>query len=397
MPIRRLPAGIGRVDRDGGKNPLKPPVTAFDHSSQRRAGQAPDAVSSAPMRREHYFWLLQLLGWTGVALFIAVVNKLRVADMPLSGLCGIIGLAMTTVWRYWCKMRLRQGKRPAWQVATIAALAMGMIQAVTIALLDRALTGANWFEGSPMWLSMMSSFWIGVMLAWNVCYMAALSMRRNQRLEAEALLLESETLRLELLAKDAELRALQSQVNPHFFFNSLNSVRALVYQDVDNAANMIDRLATLMRYTLMSTFNDCVPLQRELEAVRAYLAIEQIRFEERLRVHVEIEPALAQATIPPMTLQTLVENAVKYGVERRTEGSEIRIIARQAGNCAVIEVANQGALLASSSSTQVGISNARKRLALAKGDDASLELLERDGWVRATLTFPLPQTIHHAV
>jgi len=341
------------------------------------------------MRREHYFWLLQVLGWSSVALFIAIVDKLKTADMPLSVLCGIIGLAMTAVWRSWCKFRLRRGKRMVWPAATIAAVTMGVIQAFIVALLDHVMTGANWFKGGPMWFLMLSLFWIGVMLAWNVCYMAALSLRRNQRLEAEALLLEAETLRLELLAKEAELRALQSQVNPHFFFNSLNSVRALMYQDVDNAANMIDRLATLMRYTLMSTFNDCVPLQHELEAVRAYLAIEQIRFEERLRMHVEIEPALAHATIPPMTLQTLVENAVKYGVERRTEGSEIRIVARRSGDCAMIEVANQGALLANSSSTQVGIGNARKRLALAKGAQASLDLSEQDGWVRATLRFPL--------
>jgi len=347
-----------------------------------------------PMKREHYFWLLQVLGWSGVTLFIAVVDKLKTADLPLSVLCGIVGLAMTSLWRSWCKLRLQRGKRMVWQVAVLAALTMGMIQAVAVALLDRAMTGANWFKGSAMWFTMLSSFWIGVMLAWNACYMAALSLRRNQRLEAEAFLLEAETLRLELLAKEAELRALQSQVNPHFFFNSLNSVRALMYEDVDNAANMIDRLATLMRYTLMSTFSDCVPLQQELDAVRAYLAIEQIRFEERLRMHFDIEPALAQATIPPMTLQTLVENAVKYGVERRTDGSEIRIVARQSGDCAMIEVANQGTLLANSSSTRVGISNARKRLALAKGEQARLDLSEQDGWVHATLTFP---TAHHAV
>ncbi|MTW10762.1 sensor histidine kinase [Pseudoduganella eburnea] len=341
------------------------------------------------MKREHYFWLLQVLGWTGVALFIAIVNKLRVMDMPLSGLCGIIGLAMTSLWRYCCKLRLLKGKRLEWQAAVAAALAVGMVQAFAIALLDRAISGANWFEGSPMWFLMMSSFWIGVMLAWNVCYMAALSLRRNQRLEAETLLLEAETLRLELLAKEAELRALQSQVNPHFFFNSLNSVRALMYEDVDNAADMIDRLATLMRYTLMSTFSDCVPLQHELDAVRAYLAIEQIRFEERLRLHVEIEAGLAEVKIPPMALQTLVENAVKYGVERRTEGSEIRIIARHVEGCAMIEVANQGKLLANPNSTRVGVNNARKRLELAKGRQATLDLSEQDGWVRATLSFPL--------
>ncbi len=341
------------------------------------------------MKREHYYWLLQALGWSGVALFVAVVNKLHVTYFPLAAWCGLSGLALTALWRRLCNFRLKRGKRLGWQAAALSASAMGLAQTVSNTVVDYYVSGANWYVGSPMWFLMLLSFWIGVMLAWNVCYMATLSLRRNQRLEAEALLLEAETLRLEVLAKDAELRALQSQVNPHFFFNSLNSVRALMYENVDNAAHMVDQLATLMRYTLMSTFSDCVPLQQELDAVRAYLDIEKIRFEDRLRAHFEIDAAMVQVTIPPMTLQTLVENAVKYGVERRTDGSEIRITAHQSGEHAVIEVANRGALLANPGSTRVGMGNARKRLELAKGEESRLDLSEHDGWVRATLHFPL--------
>ncbi len=341
------------------------------------------------MKREHYYWLLQALGWSGVALFVAVVNKLHVTYFPLAAWCGLSGLALTALWRRLCNFRLKRGKRLGWQAAALSASAMGLAQTVSNTVVDYYVSGANWYVGSPVWFLMLLSFWIGVMLAWNVCYMATLSLRRNQRLEAEALLLEAETLRLEVLAKDAELRALQSQVNPHFFFNSLNSVRALMYENVDNAAHMVDQLATLMRYTLMSTFSDCVPLQQELDAVRAYLDIEKIRFEDRLRAHFEIDAAMVQVTIPPMTLQTLVENAVKYGVERRTDGSEIRITAHQSGEHAVIEVANRGALLANPGSTRVGMGNARKRLELAKGEASRLDLSEHDGWVRATLHFPL--------
>jgi len=341
------------------------------------------------MKREHYFWLLQVLGWGCISLFTIFVDRMDWKFVPLSVFFGTSGILLTTLWRYVCKLRLKRGKPLAWPAAICAAFVLGLIQCAINASVDILAAGPHWKPRGLAWVLSIVSYWSGAMLAWNVCYMAALAIRRNQRLEAETLLLEAETLRLELLAKEAELRALQSQVNPHFFFNSLNSVRALMYEDVDNAANMVDRLATLMRYTLMSTFNGCVPLHQELDAVRAYLAIEQIRFEERLRMHWEIEPSLAQVTIPPMTLQTLVENAVKYGVERRTEGSEIRIVARVQSGCAVIEVANQGKLLANSTSTRIGVTNARKRLALAKGEQASLDLSEEDGWVRATLTFPL--------
>jgi len=341
------------------------------------------------MKRAHYYWLLQVLGWSGVALFVAFVNRLEIVLFPISAWCGISGLAMTSLWRVLSHAMRRHDRQLTWPVAAGSAVALGFAQAVSNIEMDKLLTGPGWKGGGLAWELILLAFWTGVMLAWNVCYMAALSLRRNRRLEAETLLLEAETLRLEVLAKDAELRALQAQVNPHFFFNSLNSVRALLYQDRDSAATMIDQLATLMRYTLVSSYSGCVPLAEELAAVRAYLAIEKIRFEERLQFTIDVAQELETVTVPPMALQTLVENAVKYGVESSSSGSAISIRAQHRGGAAVIEVANQGNIRAAGRSTGVGISNARKRLMLSKGEQATLELAEQDGWVRATLRFPL--------
>jgi LytS/YehU family sensor histidine kinase len=224
-------------------------------------------------------------------------------------------------------------------------------------------------------------FWVAMFFAWTVCYMAALSVRRARRAEATSL-------RLELQAKEVELRALQAQVNPHFFFNSLNSMRALIYEDPESAAQMVDQLAGLMRYALQSGELETVPLEAELEAVRCYLAIEKIRFEERLRARIDVEPGLGQVRIPPMALQTLVENAVKYGVELSPTGSDIHISARSDAGVARIDVANVGAIRVSADSTRVGLVNTRKRLELALGNDASLAVSESGGWVRATLHLP---------
>jgi LytS/YehU family sensor histidine kinase len=214
-----------------------------------------------------------------------------------------------------------------------------------------------------------------------VCYLLIKAIRRAARYEADAL-------RLEVSAREAELRALQAQVNPHFFFNSLNSVRGLIYEDRDAAAQMIDQLASLMRYALQSGQASTVQLSAELKAVQAYLAIEQIRFETRLRATLHIEPGMDTVRVPPMSLQTLVENAVKYGVENSIDGSDITISARRAGGMVTIEIANTGAIQQFANSTRVGLSNARKRLTLAVGKDATLDLSERAGWVRATLTMP---------
>ena len=169
----------------------------------------------------------------------------------------------------------------------------------------------------------------------------------------------------------------------------MNSVRALIYEDQNAAAQMIDQLASVMRYALQSGHHDTVPLSAEIEAVQAYLAIEKIRFEERMQVSVDIGIGLEQVRIPPMSLQTLVENAVKYGVEASPTGSEIRIHAQRRDDGAVhIEIANLGAIVPFANSTRVGLVNTRKRLALALGANAQLDLSENSGWVRATLTLP---------
>lgn len=167
-------------------------------------------------------------------------------------------------------------------------------------------------------------------------------------------------------------------------------MRALIFEDREAAAHMIDQLANLMRHALQSSQHATVPLAAELEAVRAYLAIEQSRFEERLRVSFDIAPGLELVRVPPMALQTLVENAVKYGVEASADGGDIRIAARRGAGMDTlqIEVANTGRLRRASGSTGIGLRNARQRLQLACGERASLELCEQAGWVHATIHLP---------
>jgi LytS/YehU family sensor histidine kinase len=170
-------------------------------------------------------------------------------------------------------------------------------------------------------------------------------------------------------------------------------VRALVFENREAAANMVDQLAALMRYTLQSNRHDTVPLAEEWQAVQTYLAIEAIRFEARLRVTLALDAGLEAVRIPPMALQTLVENAVKHGVEPCLNGSEIAISARRSsGNRGgvTITVANTGTLRAHSGSTRVGLDNARQRLMLALGPAATLSLDERDGAVHAVLLLPQP-------
>lgn len=333
----------------------------------------------------NWFWLFQLAGWGFLPLlmwFMLPVAQ-RDARMLLVACWGAaFGLLFSSVWRHLLKRRIDRGERIGWKKVALAVLVLGIIHTAAQTLgyavirpIGTAIKGLYWLPGALM-------YWWGVYLVWNVFYMAVLSLRRANHAEAQAL-------RLEVAAKDAELRALQAQVNPHFFFNSMNSVRALIYEDQEAAAQMIDQLASVMRYALQSGQHDTVPLVAEMEAVQAYLSIEKIRFEERMQVRVEIGTGLEQIRIPPMALQTLVENAVKYGVEASPTGSEICIRANRMEDGTVrIEIANFGAIMPFANSTRVGLVNTRKRLALALGADAQLDLSEHSGWVRATMTIP---------
>jgi hypothetical protein len=187
---------------------------------------------------------------------------------------------------------------------------------------------------------------------------------------------EIERFQLMTSVKEAELRALKSQVNPHFIFNSLNSLRALIEEDPARARTAVTQLANLLRYSLKSGQLETVSFEEELGVVNDYLALEQVRHEERLRLRLDIAPDALHLPIPPMLLQTLVENAVKYGISPRAEGGEIAIIARNEGGALRIQVSNPGELAreARTSSTGLGLRNAAERLRLIFGERATLRL-----------------------
>jgi len=202
--------------------------------------------------------------------------------------------------------------------------------------------------------------------------------------------LQIEQLRLTTAVKEAELRALKSQINPHFIFNSLNSLRGLIDENPDRARQAVTQLANLLRYSLQSGQLETVPFEDELQTVNDYLALEQVRHEERLRVRLDIAPGALNLAIPPMLLQTLVENAVKYGIAPRREGGEIAIVARCERDELRLRVTNPGSLAAGGGSTGVGLRNAAERLQLLFGARATLDLREDPpGQVIAEVLVPI--------
>lgn len=189
--------------------------------------------------------------------------------------------------------------------------------------------------------------------------------------------------RAEAAARELELQVLRAQINPHFLFNALNNLRALINEDPARAREMVSRLSNTLRHTLQHSAKARVPLADELAVVRDYVALEQLHHEERLQVSWQVDPATAGASLPPMLLQLLVENAIKHGIARTPGGGVVAITLTREGPRLCIEVDNPGQWQpGSSDSTGLGLAHLRERLKRAGGDGADCHIAAANGRVQ---------------
>ena len=224
-------------------------------------------------------------------------------------------------------------------------------------------------------------FMIILLGGWTGVYISSLAITRYTKAEVN---------RLETVTalREAELRALKAQINPHFLFNSLNTIRALVNEHPDRAQDAVLHLSLLLRAALQSDVM-LRPVHDELETVGHYLELEKMRFEKRLNAEISVTDEAMKARIPTMLLQTLVENAVKHGIATMVSGGTLTIDGRVENDRLRLEVTNPGTLSKKTQGTGLGFSNARMRVSRLLGEDAALNLSENNGRVRAVLTIPI--------
>jgi hypothetical protein len=223
-----------------------------------------------------------------------------------------------------------------------------------------------------------------LLMVWIAFYVLVRSYRQQQQDKLDRV-------RGEVHARDAELRALKAQINPHFLFNSLNSLRALMPPEDERSRATVSRLAALLRASLVFDQKPLVALSRELSMVESYLEIEKLRHEERLRWKIDASAAARAWPVPPFALQSLLENAIKHGINRIEEGGEIEISAQVIEARLHLNVTNPGFLEAAPRSPGVGLANARARLYLLFGPAASLDLIvPASGLVQARVSLPAP-------
>lgn len=194
-------------------------------------------------------------------------------------------------------------------------------------------------------------------------------------------------LKAEHAAKEAELIALKAQINPHFLFNALNNIRAMVLEDPMKSRDMISNLSDLLRYSIRFNNKEVVPLMDEVAIVQDYLNLESVQYENRLEYTLEISPETLERKIPPMLIQLLVENAVKHGISQLKDGGSINISTQLEQEDLIIKVENTGQL-SDKGTNGIGIRNALSRIRLLFSIEPFFDLSEKDGKVLATIKLP---------
>lgn len=217
---------------------------------------------------------------------------------------------------------------------------------------------------------------------WLLLYMVWHYLIRNRKDEIDKISLEK-------TVKELELKTIKSHINPHFIFNSLNSIRALVDENPNRARTAITELSNILRSSLQVEKMETVTLQKELDIVKDYLALEQMRFEERLKVVLDIDEDTLTQTVPPMMLQTLVENGIKHGISKSINGGTVKIISKFSGDHFNLIVQNTGTL-ENEPTEGFGFKGTRDRLRYIYNEKASLKIQEiGENIVEAKIIMPI--------
>lgn len=350
-------------------------------------------IPRLPVKRLPFPARAALVGWGVATLLWAALLAAQVrlffgyALVGAAVYFGVLALLAVPVWRF-CDVLAR--RRFRWWSAALLHLGVG---ALVIAVWHGIHFGFLYWVAGPepvrqqiveggLWQLFTVVVMYALLVATIVAYQSATRLRRQRDREGE----------LRLLAREAELKGLQAQVRPHFLFNVLNSIYAVIPTRPDQAQEMVLQLARLLQGTLDTSDTELIPLQRELELARTYLAIEQVRLGDRLTVHWHIDDDARPVQVPPLLLQPLIENAVKHGVAAHPEPGAIEICAHMEGHELLVSIADSGVGKVEGLPEEEGhgLAITRRRLVAAYGDAGRLDIAPRAAHgVEARLSIPL--------
>lgn len=330
-----------------------------------------------------YLGLWAALG-TGMALVLALRDGWTPDDAALVALplCLAYGVVCLAAW-YVCRAFPITGASTVGRVLAAHAAAAALTSTVWVALAQAwsfAVTSVgSWTRDTTLllFISGVLLFLLSSALHYVFLALEAQDAARRQALESA------------VLAREAELRALRAQVNPHFLFNSLHSIGSLAGTRPAAAREMAIALGEFLRHSLRLGGLGGVPLQQEIDLVAQYLSIEQVRFGDRLQVHIAVEPTAGASHVPPLLLQPLVENAITHGVAGLLEGGLLTIEAHREGpRCRVTVVNAFDPDAQPRAGTGTGLRNVRDRLLTHYGPDASFDARAEGDRFTVSMTYP---------
>lgn len=336
------------------------------------------AIPSENFSFKHYYWWFQAGGWTlyvllnaailylGDGLTQPLIYMLIIAWFICTGLTEL--LRWMIIRFHWLKLKTPQ----AFPRVIAMVILMGAVMSGISLAYENSVNGVDILKfDSSRWMQFAANYSLAFLI-WSALYFLINTLENFRKAEIE-------NLRWESLRTETELNRLKSQLNPHFMFNAMNVIRALVDENPMRSKDAITQLSGLLRNTLQFSKHKFITLQQELEVVRDYLSLESARMEERLRVTWDIAPECEACEVPPLLLQTLVENCIKHGVAKIPEGGNVSIEAKCKDQRLEIRLENSGKYDATAKpESGFGMKNSIERLHLLYGDEAKLSIRNSD-------------------
>jgi sensor histidine kinase YesM len=339
------------------------------------------------------YWICQFVGWgtsLAISTFFYLTLSVRKVDnfFLMIAISVLLGIIITHLMR----MVIMEYKvlEKSLQTQIISFVVLTLVFAVVYAVADVAVekmlnlrdTGGPQISlANEIARTAINNFFL--LFMWNSIYYTYHYIERNRRQEVD-------TLKLQSVVKELELKTIKSHINPHFIFNALNSIRAMVDENPSRARTAITELSNILRSSMQAEKLETVPLERELNIVKDYLALEKMRFEERLMIEMDIDEDTLGQPIPPMMLQTLVENAIKHGISRRINGGTVKVTSGFVNNQHELVVQNSGQLSSNVNEEGFGVKSTQYRLNLLYQGKATFEIKNvNSDMVESRITMPV--------
>lgn len=339
------------------------------------------------IKKSHIYWSCQIFGWSFYiivnSIFFGLSYQSTYKDYLLFFSSLPLGILISHVYRLLViRLGILEFRIPA---QLLSIVFFSFVKGSIFFLITQLLLTAIGLSRDDLNFLFVSSSIINftvIFLMWNTFYFGFHYFQNYKRTEIHSL-------RYLAASKESELNSLKAQLNPHFIFNCMNSIRALIDESPANAKVAVTQLSNILRNTLLMDKSKEIFLKDELNLVKDYLNLELIRYEERLNFEFKISEDTLSCFIPPFIIQSQVENAIKHGISNSPGHGKISIEAFKAGDYLKIKVANTGKLSSETPLTGVGFKNSIQRLELLYGDEGKIVIGENGNLVIVDITIPL--------